>query len=170
MSTTHLKFYQTGSFAIGNRLVDPELRSVQSDEERFNALTSGHRACQGCGEALGARYRGAPVGAQGQDAVFAFYPNKQITTGEGGLVVTDDAAAANLMRALRNQGRAPGDTWLQHTFLGYNYRLTNLQAALGCAQIEQLDMFLARKIEEDFRVLQDRRLDEAVTGFGQRSR
>ena len=64
-------------------------------------------------EALGAEYRGAPLGSHGPACVFAFYPNKQITTGEGGLVVTDDEGAAGLMRALRNQGRAPGDTWLQ---------------------------------------------------------
>ena len=56
MSTAPVKFYQVGSFAIGNRLLPPDQRSIQSDSERTNALTSGHRACQGCGEALGARY------------------------------------------------------------------------------------------------------------------
>ena len=65
-------------------------------------------------EALGAEYKGTKAGLLGDYGVFAFYPNKQITTGEGGVIVTDDDQAANFMRALRNQGRAPGDTWLQH--------------------------------------------------------
>jgi dTDP-4-amino-4,6-dideoxygalactose transaminase len=78
-------------------------------------------------------------------AVFAFYPNKQMTTGEGGVIVTDDDQAAELMRALRNQGRAPGDTWLQHTYLGYNYRLDELSAALGRVQISRLDELLEKR-------------------------
>lgn len=94
-------------------------------------------------EALGAEYKGKPVGTQGDYGVFAFYPNKQITTGEGGLVITDDDQAASLMRALRNQGRAPGDTWLEHTHLGYNYRLNEMSAALGRVQMERLDGLLA---------------------------
>ena len=77
--------------------------------------------------------------------MFAFYPNKQITTGEGGLIVTDDDQAAALMRALRNQGRAPGDTWLQHTHLGYNYRLDEMSAALGRVQMSRLDELLAKR-------------------------
>ena len=68
-------------------------------------------------EALGSEYKGRKAGRLGDYGVYAFYPNKQITTGEGGIIVTDDEKAANFMRALRNQGRAPGDTWLQHTFL-----------------------------------------------------
>ena len=56
MASTPVKFYQVGSFAVGNRLLDPDQRSAQSEEDRANSLTSGHRACQGCGEALGARY------------------------------------------------------------------------------------------------------------------
>jgi len=86
-------------------------------------------------EALGAEYKGRKAGTLADTAVFAFYPNKQITTGEGGLIVTDNDQAALLMRALRNQGRAPGDTWLQHTHLGYNYRLDDLSAALGLSLI-----------------------------------
>jgi dTDP-4-amino-4,6-dideoxygalactose transaminase len=77
--------------------------------------------------------------------VFAFYPNKQITTGEGGMIVTDDDAAADLMRSLRNQGRAPGDTWLQHTRLGYNYRLDEMSAALGAVQMSRLDELLDKR-------------------------
>ncbi len=96
-------------------------------------------------EALGAAYKGRPAGTLGDYGVFAFYPNKQITTGEGGMVVTDDDAAAGLMRALRNQGRAPGDTWLAHTHLGYNYRLDEMSAALGAVQMSRLDGLLAKR-------------------------
>ncbi|MFM8319287.1 MAG: DegT/DnrJ/EryC1/StrS family aminotransferase [Chloroflexota bacterium] len=96
-------------------------------------------------EALGATYKGRQAGTQGHSGVFAFYPNKQITTGEGGMVVTDDDQAAAMMRALRNQGRAPGDTWLSHTYLGYNYRLDELSAALGRVQMSRLDQLLERR-------------------------
>ncbi len=93
-------------------------------------------------EALGAEYKGRLAGTLGDSAVFAFYPNKQITTGEGGMIVTNDDQAAHLMTALRNQGRAPGDTWLDHTYLGYNYRLDEMSAALGITQMERLDNLL----------------------------
>lgn len=96
-------------------------------------------------EALGAEYKGRKAGTLADTAVFAFYPNKQITTGEGGLIVTNDDKAAALMRALRNQGRAPGDTWLQHTYLGYNYRLDDMSAALGTAQMQRLEELLSKR-------------------------
>ncbi len=96
-------------------------------------------------EALGAEYRCKKAGAFGDYGVFAFYPNKQITTGEGGMVVTDDDTAANLMRALRNQGRAPGDTWLSHTYLGYNYRMDELSAALGVVQMKRIEELLTNR-------------------------
>jgi perosamine synthetase len=96
-------------------------------------------------EALGAEYDGRPVGTFGDFGIFAFYPNKQITTGEGGVIVTDDDAAADIIRALRNQGRAPGDTWLEHTLLGYNYRLNEMSAALGRVQMTRLDELLGKR-------------------------
>ena len=96
-------------------------------------------------EALGAEYKGKLAGRFGQMAVYAFYPNKQITTGEGGVIVTDDGTVADFMRALRNQGRAPGDTWLQHTHMGYNYRLPELSAALGRVQMQRLNELLAKR-------------------------
>lgn len=96
-------------------------------------------------EALGAQYKGRPAGSIGDYGVFAFYPNKQITTGEGGAIVTNDDQAAALMAALRNQGRAPGDTWLQHTYLGYNYRLDEMSAALGRVQMSRLDELISRR-------------------------
>ncbi len=96
-------------------------------------------------EALGAEYKGRKAGMLGDYGVFAFYPNKQITTGEGGLIVTDDDRAAGMMRALRNQGRAPGDTWLQHTYLGYNYRMHELSAALGVVQMSRIEELLCKR-------------------------
>lgn len=98
-------------------------------------------------EALGAEYKGRSAGVLGDYGVFAFYPNKQITTGEGAMIVTDDDEAANLMRALRNQGRSPGDTWLQHTHLGYNYRMDELSAALGRVQMTRLDEMLDKRAQ-----------------------
>jgi perosamine synthetase len=99
-------------------------------------------ACEGLGGRLGR----TPVGGFGRLAVFGFYPNKQITTGEGGMIVTDDDRLADLCRSLRNQGRpvtpeavAGLGAWLSHERLGYNYRLDELSAALGCAQMRRLD-------------------------------
>jgi perosamine synthetase len=91
-------------------------------------------ACEGLGSTIG----GLPLGSFGEVAVFAFYPNKQVTTGEGGMVVTDDAAVAETMRSLRNQGRDADGTWLRHVRLGYNYRLDEMSAAVGVAQLERL--------------------------------
>lgn len=96
-------------------------------------------------EALGAEYKGRKAGTLGDYGVFAFYPNKQMTTGEGAVIVTEDDDAADLMRSLRNQGRAPGDTWLQHTHLGYNYRLDEMSAALGEVQTTRLDSMIDKR-------------------------
>jgi perosamine synthetase len=89
-------------------------------------------------EALGSSLAGRPMGSYGDLSVFAFYPNKQITTGEGGMVVTDDDDLADTMRSLRNQGRDHDGTWLRHVRLGYNYRLDEMSAAVGVAQLERL--------------------------------
>lgn len=96
-------------------------------------------------EALGAKYKDRFAGTLGDYGVFAFYPNKQITTGEGGLIVTDRQREALFMKGLRSQGRAPGDTWLQHTYLGYNYRLDEMSAALGVAQMERIEELLQKR-------------------------
>ncbi|MCS7039742.1 MAG: DegT/DnrJ/EryC1/StrS family aminotransferase, partial [Caldilineales bacterium] len=82
-------------------------------------------------EAIGAEYRHRRAGTLGDAAVFAFYPNKQMTTGEGGMIVTERDDWADLFRSLRNQGRDVFDAWLNHTRLGYNYRLDEMSAALG---------------------------------------
>jgi perosamine synthetase len=95
-------------------------------------------------EALGALHAdGTPVGARGNLSVFGFYPNKQITTGEGGAVVCPDAAAKERIDSERNQGRAPDMGWLDHDRLGFNYRLDDLSCALGLAQLERLEELLA---------------------------
>jgi len=96
-------------------------------------------------EALGSSYKGRYAGTLGNAAVYAFYPNKQVTTGEGGIVVTDDDAWASAIRSMRNQGRAPGDIWLSHTYLGYNYRLNELGAALGAVQMTRLDEIIEKR-------------------------
>lgn len=108
--------------------------------ERIDAIAQqrGWHLIEDACEALGSSLAGRPMGSYGAASVFAFYPNKQITTGEGGVVVTDDAALAEDLRSLRNQGRDADGTWLNHVQLGYNYRLDDLSAAVGVAQIERL--------------------------------
>jgi perosamine synthetase len=96
-------------------------------------------------EAVGAEYRGRKVGTFGKAAVFAFYPNKQMTMGEGAVITTDDPAWADLLRCLRNQGRNEESTWLSHDRLGYNYRLDELSAALGLSQLRRIETLLARR-------------------------
>jgi perosamine synthetase len=103
-----------------------------------HGLTLVQDAC----EALGSEYRGRRVGSHGPSAVFAFYPNKQITTGEGGMVTTHSEEEWRLLRSLRNQGRADAGGWLDHARLGFNYRLDDVHAALGVAQVEKLDRIL----------------------------
>lgn len=97
-------------------------------------------------EALGATCLGQPVGTFGDAGVFAFYPNKQMTTAEGGMIVTNDAHIAGVCRSLRNQGRDESTGWLRHVQLGYNYRLSDLHCALGIAQLERIgDLLSARE-------------------------
>jgi perosamine synthetase len=97
-------------------------------------------------EALGAFHSdGTPVGGRGHPAVFAFYANKQLTTGEGGMVVLGSAEHKARIDSERNQGRAPDMGWLDHDRLGFNYRLTDIACALGLAQLERLDDMLAAR-------------------------
>jgi dTDP-4-amino-4,6-dideoxygalactose transaminase len=96
-------------------------------------------------EAIGAEYKGRRAGTLGDVGVFAFYPNKQMTTGEGGMVVTDREAWAALFRSLRNQGRDVFDAWLNHTRLGYNYRMDEMSAALGLSQLGRIEELLAKR-------------------------
>jgi dTDP-4-amino-4,6-dideoxygalactose transaminase len=96
-------------------------------------------------EALGARYRGRTIGSHGHPAVFAFYANKQVTTGEGGAVTVSSEHEWTLLKSLSNQGRIDSGEWLTHGHLGFNYRLDELSAALGVAQLERLDEILERR-------------------------
>jgi len=110
-------------------------------------------ACEG----LGGRHNGRAVGSFGRAGVFGFYPNKQVTTGEGGCIVTDDDALAAACQSMRNQGRSPGQqqpggaqptnagAWLAHDRLGFNYRLSEIAAALGVAQMQRLDELLTAR-------------------------
>ena len=125
---------------------------------RKNGLLVIEDAC----EALGAEYQGKKVGALGDASVFAFYPNKQITTGEGGMLLTPHAEVAQRCRALRNQGRYNSDEWLQHSIVGYNYRLSEIACALGCSQMARLGSILSMRESVakryDRRLRQDARL------------
>ena len=98
-------------------------------------------------ESLGSEYKGikAGNGAFSHGAVFAFYPNKQITTGEGGMIVTDDDRIARLCRSMSSQGRGEAGVWLSHERLGYNYRMDELSAALGVAQMSRIEEIIAKR-------------------------
>ncbi len=96
-------------------------------------------------ESLGATYRGRRVGAFGESAVFAFYPNKQMTTGEGGMITANSKKLYELFFSLRNQGRAKNMQWLDHERLGYNYRLDEMSAALGLAQLSKINFLISER-------------------------
>jgi perosamine synthetase len=116
--------------------MDPMMSAAQTC-----ALTVIEDAC----EAIGSEYKGRKAGSIGDAAVFAFYPNKQMTAGEGGMIVTDLREWDGLFRSLRNQGRDVFDGWLNHTRLGYNYRLDEMSAALGLAQMQRIEELLAKR-------------------------
>jgi perosamine synthetase len=96
-------------------------------------------------EALGAEFEGRKVGSFGDAAVFGFYPNKQITSGEGGMLVAKDSNVATRARKLRNQGRSEPGEWLQHEELGFNYRISEMNCALGAAQLRRIETILERR-------------------------
>lgn len=96
-------------------------------------------------EAIGAEYNGQKVGTQSDAATFAFYPNKQITTGEGGIIVTSNKKISELCQSMRNQGRNINGDWLTYERLGYNYRMGELNAALGVAQMERIEEILNKR-------------------------
>lgn len=96
-------------------------------------------------ESVCAKHNSKNVGTFGESTVFAFYPNKQMTTGEGGMLVTDDEKIYKLCSSLRNQGRSENMQWLDHKYLGYNYRMDEMSAALGLAQLEKLDYMIGQR-------------------------
>lgn len=117
-----------------------EMDKIMGIAQKYN-LTVIEDAC----EALGSEYNNKKAGSFGNVAVFAFYPNKQITTGEGGIIVTDDEKIAKLCQSMRNQGRDEGDSWLSHPRLGYNYRMTEVSAALGATQMGRIKEILEKR-------------------------
>jgi perosamine synthetase len=114
------------------------------DEIRSICERHGLALIEDAAEALAAEYKGAPIGSHGPSGVFGFYPNKQLATGEGGVVFTHSEEEWQLVRSLRNQGRDyEGGAWFHHVRLGFNYRWTDVQAAIGIGQLEKLDRLLA---------------------------
>ena len=130
-----------------------DMDSIMKIADRYNLIVI-EDTC----EAIGAEYlfesnintntvHWRKVGTIGQAGVFAFYPNKQITTGEGGLIVTNNGDLASMLRSLRNQGRNENGKWLNHVRLGYNYRLSDINCALGIAQLERINEILQKRTE-----------------------
>jgi perosamine synthetase len=118
------------------------------DEIRAICDRHGLVLIQDSAEALGAEYKGRPIGSHGTAGVFGFYPNKQLATGEGGVVFTHSEEEWQLVRSLRNQGRDyRGGAWFHHVRLGFNYRWSDVQAAIGIGQLEKLDRLLAMRAE-----------------------
>jgi perosamine synthetase len=130
------------------------------DELRAIADTHGLAFIEDACESLGAEYKKQPLGAHGTAAVFAYYPNKQMATGEGGVVTTHSEEEWQQLKSLRNQGRSydGGGGWFHHVRLGLNYRWTDVQAAIGLGQLEKLDRIL------DLRAAAARRYAELLDG------
>ncbi|HVN93329.1 MAG TPA: DegT/DnrJ/EryC1/StrS family aminotransferase [Terracidiphilus sp.] len=134
------------------RAISPRTRAIlavhtfgiPAQMDALAALADRHRLAliEDASEAIGARFDGRLAGSLGDLAVLGFYPNKQITTGEGGAVLANDAAHATRLLRLRNQGRSTGGEWLDHVELGYNYRLSDLACALGRVQLRRIDEIL----------------------------
>jgi perosamine synthetase len=153
------------------RAITPRTRAILAVEtfgnpaymDAYRSIAARHEIplVEDCCEALATSHHGKPCGSFGRAGVFGFYPNKQITTGEGGMIVTDDQRLAEMCHSLRNQGRAVGPdqeapgaaghnprnvgTWLRHVRLGYNYRLPEINAALGVAQMRRLDEIVVKR-------------------------
>ena len=132
---------RTRAIILVHTLGRPAPINEVTDLARRHSLLVIEDAC----EALGAEYHGRKAGTLGDAGVFAFYPNKQITTGEGGVIVTNDARLADQSRRMRNQGRDPSAGWYEHTELGYNYRIPELSCAIGIEQIKRISGILDRR-------------------------
>lgn len=126
-------------------------------------------------EAVGALYRGRRAGGIADAGVFGFYPNKQITVGEGGMIVTGNRDWADLARSVRNQGRDSGGGWLAHDRLGYNFRLSDINCALGIVQLERIDEILSarsrvgemylQRLADEPRLIRQKVLDGVTTSW-----
>ncbi|AQQ08829.1 UDP-4-amino-4-deoxy-L-arabinose--oxoglutarate aminotransferase [Sedimentisphaera cyanobacteriorum] len=130
-----------------DELVTPKTKAIEAvhafgnpwgiDEVQRIARERGLMLIEDSCEAIGTVYKSIPAGMFGDAGFFAFYPNKQITTGEGGIIITDNPELADLCRSLRNQGRSPDGGWLSHERVGYNFRLSDINCALGTAQLSR---------------------------------
>ncbi len=118
-----------------------------ADMDAINAIAARHklRVIEDSCESLGARYKGRKSGTLADAGVFGFYPNKQITTGEGGMITTNDDEIARLCISMRNQGRDTGMGWLSHERLGYNYRLSDVASAIGTVQMQRIGEILEKR-------------------------
>lgn len=119
-----------------------------ADWDAILAIAEKHnlKVIEDSAEAIGSSFKGKPCGSFGDAAIFAFYPNKQITTGEGGVILTDDREIADMCRSMSNQGREFTEgNWLKHEWLGYNYRISDILCALGVAQLERFDEILKKR-------------------------
>jgi perosamine synthetase len=144
---------QAAAAAVTERtraLLPVHIFGYPADMQAFERIAAGHNLAivEDACEALGARHADGPaVGARGHAAAFGFYANKQLTTGEGGMVTLGDEAVKERIDSERNQGRAPDMGWLDHDRLGFNYRLSDIACAIGVAQLQRLDSSLAARAE-----------------------
>ncbi len=120
-----------------------------ADWDRFKEIGKKYnlKLIEDSAEALGAEYKSKKAGSLGEVGVFAFYPNKQISTGEGGILVTDNKELARVARSMRSQGRGENGEWLDHERLGYNFRMDELSAALGCSQMDRIEEILEKRVK-----------------------
>jgi perosamine synthetase len=128
-------------------LIPVDVFGTVPDMDAVRSIATRHRlrVVEDSCEALGTRWKDRMAGSLGDAGVFGFYPNKQITTGEGGMIVTDDDEIDRLCRSMRNQGRDTGMGWLSHERLGYNYRLADVNCAIGLVQMQRIEEILARR-------------------------
>ena len=142
---------QAAAAAVGERtraLLPVHIFGYPADMDAFELLAAGRGLAivEDACEALGAAHAdGTPVGGRGHPAVFGFYANKQLTTGEGGMVTLAERALKERIDSERNQGRAPDMGWLDHDRLGFNYRLSDIACALGIAQLSRLEEMLSAR-------------------------
>jgi perosamine synthetase len=130
-------------------IVDVDIFGRPSDKDALKKIAEKHnlKIIEDAAEAIGAEYKGKKVGSFFDCAIFAFYPNKQITTGEGGMLLTNNEHIAEITRSLRNQGRDPQGTRLNHVRLGYNYRISDINCALGISQLNKIETILTKRAQ-----------------------
>jgi len=135
-------------------IIDVDIFGVPSNKDAIRAIAEKHglKVIEDTAEAIGAEYKEKRVGSFFDCSIFAFYPNKQMTTGEGGMIVTDNKEIYELAVSYRNQGRAVDSKWLDHVRLGYNYRLSEINSALGITQLSKIDKILDKrqKVAEEY--------------------